>query len=81
MDKVKTSTVLLAIAEQSPYVLSGEEPQVSSASILITLRDPNVPLSQTEVNSIRDITSKAVPSLSADEIAIVDQNMRSYGSV
>lgn len=80
MDKVKTSTVLLAIAEQSPYVLSGQEPEVSSASILITLRDPNVPLTQAEVNSIRDITSKAVPSLAADEIAIVDQNMRSYGT-
>lgn len=80
MDKVQSSTVLLAIAEQSPYVLSGEEPAVSSASILITLRNADVPLTQAEVNSIRDITAKAVPSLTADEIAIVDQNMRSYGT-
>lgn len=80
MDKVKTSTVLLALAEESPYVLSGQEPKVSTASILITLKDPNVPLTQTEVDSIRDITSKAVPSLAKDNIAIADQNMRSYGT-
>lgn len=79
MDKIKSSTVLLALAEDSPYVLTGDQPADSTASILVTLKDPSEPLTESDVAAIRSMVSKAVPSLAADNISIVDQNMRSYG--
>lgn len=79
MDKIKNSTVLLVLAEDSTYVLSGKDNQISSASVMVTLKSADEQLSQSDVNAIRAIVSKAVPSLTEDNIAIVDQNMRTYG--
>lgn len=81
MDKIKNSTVLLALAKDSPYVLSGDAEKVSSASVMVTLKSADEQLSQSDVDAIRAIVSKAVPSLTEDNIAIVDQNMHSYGSM
>lgn len=78
MDKIKNSTVLLALAQDSAYVLSNKENEVSSASVMVTLKSGDEQLSQGDVNAIRAIVSKAVPSLAEDNIAIVDQNMRTY---
>lgn len=80
MDKIKNSTVLLVLAKDNAYVLSDQEDQVSSASVMVTLKSNDSQLSQSDVNAIRSIVSKAVPSLTEDNIAIVDQNMRTYGT-
>nr|WP_268873170.1 flagellar basal-body MS-ring/collar protein FliF [Christensenella intestinihominis] len=80
LGKIKNSTVLLALAKDSPYVLSGDDEKVSSASVMVTLKSSGDQLSQSDVDAIRAIVSKAVPALTEDNISIVDQNMHLYGT-
>ncbi len=81
MDKIKNSTVMLSLAEESKFALSDPGKKESTASVMVTL-NPNVDqLSQTDVDAIRAIVSKGVPSLTEANIAIVDQNMHSYGTM
>ena len=47
---------------------------------MVVLKSSSDMLSQSDVDAIRAVVTKAVPSLTEENISVVDQNMHSYGS-
>ena len=80
MDKIKSSTVLLSLADKSGFVLSDDSNPNSTAAVMVVLKSSSDMLSQSDVDAIRAIVTKSVPSLTEENISVVDQNMHSYGS-
>lgn len=78
LDKIKSSIVMLTLAEESKFAIPESGNTESTAAVTITLKSSNEQLSDSDVAAVRAIVSKAVPSLKEENIAIVDQNMHSY---
>ncbi len=76
LDKVDDAVVNISLAQESAFVLSGDE-KPASASVLLKLKD-NSSISPDEVRAIAELVSKSVSGLSVDDVRIVDSNMKLY---
>ena len=79
LDKIKSCTVLLNLADESSFVLSNDENKESTASVMVTLKSADTKLTESDVAAIRSLVAQGVPALKEENVAIVDQNMNSYG--
>lgn len=77
MDKIKSSAVLLSLAEETVYVLSDANKSQSSASVMVTL-DTGATMTQEDAEAIRNLVSTSVKSLPPENITIVDSMMNVY---
>lgn len=78
MAKIKSSIVLLNIKEESNFVLSNNDSSVSSASVQIQ-PEFNATITETDAMTIRELVAAAVPSLSPNDVVIVNgETMQTY---
>ena len=75
IEGVNDANVMINLPQESVFV--GEETEGSSASIVLNLK-PGHKLDQAKVNALYHLVSKSVPSLSTDNIVIMDQNFDYY---
>ncbi|MDQ0230537.1 flagellar basal-body MS-ring/collar protein FliF [Metabacillus malikii] len=75
IDGVNDAKVMINLPAESVFV--GEQVEGSSASVVLDLK-PGAQLDQDKVNALFHLVSKSVPSLSTDNIVIMDQNFNYY---
>ncbi len=78
MDKIKSSTVMITLPEDSVFVLSDDEEQAATASVVLELQE-GATLTSSDADTIRAVVSKSVSSLSPEDITIADSKMNIYG--
>ena len=77
LDGVKDAAVSISMAEDSPFVLSGEE-QPATAAIMLEM-EAGTKLTQPQVQAIGELVGKSVPGgLSLEDIRIIDSEMNLY---
>lgn len=76
MRQIRKARVLLALPKQSVFVRHNQE---ASASVFLTLATGNV-LKQSEVDSVVDMVSSAVPGMTPNRITVTDQMGRLLNS-
>ena len=69
MDSVSGARVHLAIAKQSAFIRSGNEP---SASVMVNLL-PGVRLSERQLSGIIHLVASSIPNLDSGGVSVVDQ--------
>ena len=77
MDKVKSSTVMLTLPEDSVFVLADGNEREATASVVLDLR-AGATLTSADADTIRAIVSKSVASLPPENITIADSQMNVY---
>jgi flagellar M-ring protein FliF len=70
IDTVKTARVHLAMPEPSVFVRDAATP---AASVMLTLQNGRT-LSEAQVRAIRHLVAASVPSLSPEQVSVVDQS-------
>jgi flagellar M-ring protein FliF len=77
MDKIKSSTVMITLADDSQYVLSEKGSTAATASVVLELKD-GATLSTSDADTVRAIVSKSVKDLPPENITIADSKMNVY---
>lgn len=77
MDKIKSSTVMITLPQQSSYVLSSQNQSKATASVVLELKDGQT-LSANDAATIRAVVSKSVENLAPEDITIADSQMNTY---
>lgn len=70
LDGVENSNVTISIPDQSGYAWD-DNASAPSASVTVTLKNGKT-LQPKQVNGIKQLVSKSVPNMKADEVAVVD---------
>lgn len=70
LDGVENSNVTISIPDQSGYAWD-DNASAPSASVTVTLKSGKT-LQPKQVNGIKQLVSKSVPNMKADEVAVVD---------
>jgi flagellar M-ring protein FliF len=78
MDKIKSSTVMITLPEDSVFVLSDSENRTATASVVLEMQD-GATLTSSDADTIRAVISKSVVSLPPENITIADSKMNIYG--
>ncbi len=79
MDKIKSSTVMITLPEDSAFVLSDSNEKAATASVVLELRD-GATLTASDADTIRAVVSKSVSSLPPENITIADSKMNIYST-
>lgn len=77
LGKIKNATVMINLASESKFVLSGQGSTPASASIVLEVANGET-LSNSEAESIRNLVKTSVPDLKSENITIVDSSMKMY---
>lgn len=77
MDKIKSSTVMITLAEDSNYVLSDKKSTAATASVVLELKE-GATLSSSDADTIRAVVSKSIADLPPENITIADSKMNIY---
>lgn len=77
MDKIKSSTVMITLADDSDYVLSEKGSTAATASVVLELED-GATLSSSDADTIRAVVSKSIADLPPENITIADSQMNIY---
>lgn len=77
LGKIKEATVMITLASESKFALSGQGSTPASASVVLEVADGQT-LTQSEAASIRNLVMRSVPNLASENITIVDSNMKMY---
>ncbi len=72
-DGVKDAKVTIALGEQSKYVLSDDEGENSSASVVVTMEGGGSPTTE-QVSGIQRLVAKSVPDMELSEVVVLDGN-------
>jgi flagellar basal-body M-ring protein/flagellar hook-basal body protein (fliF) len=70
LDGVENSNVTISIPDESSYAWDDNQ-SAPSASVTVTLKD-GTSLQPKQVNGIKQLVSKSVPNMKADDVAVVD---------
>lgn len=77
LEKIQDATVMVTLAKDSQFALSGSGNTPASASVVVNLKNGQT-LTQNEAQSIRNLVMRSVPNLTAENITLVDSNMQAY---
>lgn len=77
MDKIKSSTVMITLADDSNYVLSDQGSTAATASVVLELEE-GATLSNSDADTIRAVVSKSISELPPENITIADSKMNIY---
>lgn len=72
-DGVKDAKVTIALGEESKYVLSDNEGESSSASVVVTMQGGGSPTTE-QVSGIQRLVAKSVPGMELSEVVVLDGN-------
>ncbi len=72
-DGVKDAKVTIALGEASKYVLSDNEGESSSASVVVTMQGGGSPTTE-QVSGIQRLVAKSVPGMELSEVVVLDGN-------
>lgn len=72
-DGVKDAKVTIALGEESKYVLSDDEGESSSASVVVTMEGGGSPTDE-QVSGIQRLVAKSVPNMELSEVVVLDGN-------
>lgn len=70
IDSIKNANVTISIPDSNGYALD-DNAEAPTASVTVTL-DYGKSLSSSQVNGIKQLVSKSVPNMKADDVAVVD---------
>lgn len=72
-DGVKDAKVTIALGEESKYVLSDDEGENSSASVVVAMEGGGSPTAE-QVAGIQRLVAKSVPNMELSEVVVLDGN-------
>lgn len=72
-DGVKDAKVTIALGEENKYVLSDNEGESSSASVVVTMQGGGSPTTE-QVAGIQRLVAKSVPGMELSEVVVLDGN-------
>ncbi len=73
-DNVKDAKVIIALGKEKKYVLEKDRVE-NTASVTVMMKDGGSPTPE-QVKGIQNLTSRSIPGVSIDKIAIIDGNGR-----
>lgn len=68
---VEDAKVTIAVGEEQRYVLTDQELTDTSASVMVTMKDGQMP-SPEMVRGIQSLVSKSIPNVTIDNVAVID---------
>ena len=77
MEKIKSSTVMITLADDSDFVLSDKGSTAATASVVLELNN-GATLSGSDADTIRAVVSKSIADLPPENITIADSKMNIY---
>lgn len=77
LGKIQDATVMITLASESQFALSGQNSTPASASVVLDIAQGQS-LSKDDAVAIRNLIAKSIPNLQNENITIVDSNMKMY---